>query len=126
MSRCGTRRCTYWRHDDGAATVWVLAVAAMVCALSAVGLGLTEVRLVRQQVATAADLSALAAAARLPLVGLGCAEAERVARVQGAQLASCTSDGTTVDVVVVRDLGGLWGALGVVSVRSRAGPPGAR
>ena len=114
------------RGDAGSATVWVLALAGLVGVLAAAVVLMVEVRVARAQAATVADLSALAAAARLPQVDAACAEAGRVAAAQGEELTRCVSDGRVVDVEVSRRLSGPLGAAGVVSVRSRAGPPGAQ
>lgn len=113
-------------RQRGSATVWVLALAALVVALAAGLLLPVQVRLARQQAATAADLAALAAASLLPQVDAACAQAARLATKQGVRLSRCTSDGSSIDIEVSRTVPGPWGSAGVVRVRSRAGPPAPR
>lgn len=115
-------------HDRGSATVWVLTLAALLGVVAAAVLMLGQAAMVRQRAATAADLAALAAAARQPLdPGGACPAAARVAAAHGARLVSCRSpDGVVVDVTVAWDVTGLFparlGGLAPVTVRSRAGP----
>lgn len=102
----------------------------MVCAASAVlALGgtvataLGAVAVARHQAASAADLSALAAAGAVlhgPVAA--CERARALAAEVGAVLSSCQVAGDRVDVVArVRPAGPL-GRLGTASVRAAAGP----
>jgi secretion/DNA translocation related TadE-like protein len=111
------------RPDTGSATVWVLAVASLLCALGVGVSGVVQVRVLRSAASTAADLAALAGAAELPSATLACAQAARVAAAQQARLVSCHIDGAAVAVVDALDPEGALSDLGPVTVRSRAGPP---
>lgn len=76
--------------DRGSATIWVLALAAMMMALTtAVVLRSTAV-LARHRMERAADLSALAAADLIGGTGDPCAAAARVAGRNGARLVGCS------------------------------------
>ncbi len=77
----------------------------------------------RQQAASAADLSALAAAAAL-LQGpeVACDRARALATEVGAVLSSCQVDGDRVDVVAQVRPSGPLGRFGTASVRAAAGP----
>jgi secretion/DNA translocation related TadE-like protein len=87
--------------DAGSGTVWVL-VAALVMASGAAAVAVVLAVLVaHQRAVTAADLSALAAAARLDdAPALSCRDAADVARANGASLSSCEVRGFTVRVTV--------------------------
>jgi secretion/DNA translocation related TadE-like protein len=101
----------------------VLGLAAVLLLCGAVATALAAVAVARQQAASAADLSALAAAAAV-LQGpdVACGRARALAVEVGATLTSCRVDGDRVDVVArVRPVGAL-GRLGAASVRAAAGP----
>lgn len=80
------------REDHGVGTVLGMALGLVLLASGTVVGGLVAIRVGHQQAAVAADLAALAAAAH------GCAEADRVARAQGALTVACRTDG--IDAVV--------------------------
>ena len=96
--------------------------AALVIAVTALAIHLGAAVLARQRAETAADLAALAGAARV-LRGpdLVCAGAIRVADANGATVDSCVVHGTDVLVSVVArvEAGPISGT---VSARARAGP----
>jgi len=125
--RTSSRRLRRWRpaDDAGSGVVWVLAMTGLLAFFAAGLVLMVEVRAVRAQAATAADLAALAAAARDD-PAQACTAAADVALAQQARLVSCDTDGLTVDVVVSVPLVGPLSGLPDVTVRSRAGPPGAR
>ena len=112
------------RGERGSATVWVLGLAGLLADLGAAVVhgGLAEVA--RHRAGAAADLAALAAAARA-VVGdpAACAEAARIARANTAQLDGCSVGAGAVVAVQVRVPVRL-GALGVFQAhgRARAGP----
>lgn len=85
------------RQDRGAATVWALALTMVLVSVLTVVLGVGQVALIRSQVSTAADLAALAGAARL---SNACAVADEVAIINGARLDDCGIDGEDVLVDV--------------------------
>jgi secretion/DNA translocation related TadE-like protein len=118
-------------RDAGSGTLWVVGLVALVGTLAGVVLLLGAVAVARHRAATAADLAALAAAARLPLEpAAACPAARRVAVAHGARLASCgTPDGVVADVTVALDLARVlpnrWARLPPLTVSARAGPPAA-
>ena len=111
------------RGDAGTATAMVLGLAAVLLLCGGVATALAAVALARQQAASAADLSALAAAA-VVLQGpdVACARAHALATEGGAVLVSCQVDGDRVDVVAQVRPPGPLGRLGAASVRAAAGP----
>ncbi|WP_433577646.1 Rv3654c family TadE-like protein [Nocardia brasiliensis] len=121
------RPCPSWtrlRHgDQGAATVFsCLALAGLIAVTLLIGqVGVAVVT--RHRAQAAADLAALAAAARL-VEGLevGCAEATEVARRMGARVRGCEVAEWDATVIVERNVP--IGLLGVRVVRAvaRAGP----
>jgi secretion/DNA translocation related TadE-like protein len=114
-------RCA--RADAGTATAMVLGLAAVLLLCGAVATALAAVAVARQQAASAADLSALAAAAAV-LQGpdVACERARALAAEVGAVLTSCRVDGDRVDVIAQVRPAGALGRLGAASVRAAAGP----
>ncbi len=113
--------------DAGTATAIVLGLAAVLLLCGTVTTALGAVAIARQRAASAADLSALAAAATV-LQGpeVACGRARALAAEVGARLTSCNVDGDRVDVVAQVRPAGPLGRLGAASVRAAAGPvPGA-
>ena len=109
--------------DQGVASVFVLALAAVLALLGAGSASLAAVAVARQRAASAADLSALAGAERvLDGQASACARARRVAALVGAELVTCSIAGDTVDLVVEVRPAGRLGSLGTASARARAGP----
>ncbi|PWV45250.1 secretion/DNA translocation related TadE-like protein [Nocardiopsis sp. L17-MgMaSL7] len=106
--------------DSGSASVWWISLSLVLWFLVHAVLLVATARLDRDRAATAADLAALAAAARAhegaePV----CAVARRTAEANGAVLASCELDGLTVEVTVSLTASALPHE---VTARSRAGP----
>ncbi len=118
MIRPGTRRT-----DSGAATAAAVACLGL---LLVVGLALGEVGAwfaAHRQARAAADLAALAGAGALSgAIGDPCATAGDVARRNGADVTSCTSDGTSVEVVVEVPAPSRWGPEAALIGTARAGP----
>ena len=109
--------------DAGTATALVLGLTAVLLLCGTVATALAAVAVARHRAASAADLSALAAASGL-LRGpeVACERARALAAEAGASLVSCRVDGDRVEVVArVRPPGAL-GRLGAASVRAAAGP----
>ena len=110
--------------ERGSATVWVVALGGLLAALGVAGVLVGAAVTGRHRATAAADLAALAGAARA-VVGdpTACSVAARIAAENGAQLQTCTSvPGGIVDVrvrVPVR-----LGPLGETEAhgRARAGP----
>ncbi|MFC7569589.1 Rv3654c family TadE-like protein [Actinomadura namibiensis] len=130
VARGSWKRRGLWRcegaRERGAGAVWVLAFMAVVWLVGAAVVVGGGVRIARQRGEVAADLAALAGAAR---VGEGersaCRVAGRIANGSGGRLAVCSVRGAIVEVEVVVGVrvpvGG--GGLRIVS-RARAGPVG--
>lgn len=109
--------------ERGSATVWVLALVAVVWTLSMAMFCVGQVLGARHRAAAAADLSALAAAEQA-LWGRdrACGAAVEVATAQGARLSGCAVTGLVADVAVEVPLRGLLGHFPPASARARAGP----
>ena len=109
--------------DAGTATAMVLGLAAVLLLCGTVVTALAAVAVARHRAASAADLSALAAAAAV-LDGpeVACARARQLAAQVGAQLSRCTVVADRVDVVAQVRPPGALGRLGTASVRAAAGP----
>lgn len=111
------------RRDDGVATVLVLGLTALLVLVASVAVALAGVSVARQRAASAADLSALAAAhAVLAGPTVACGRAALLTERVGGRLSSCQVDGDVVRVVVDVRPEGLLGRLGAASARARAGP----
>jgi secretion/DNA translocation related TadE-like protein len=94
-----------------------------VALLGATATTLGAVAVARQRAASAADLSALAAAgAALDGPAAACARAARLADRVGAELSSCRLDGDVATVVAQVRPSGPLARLGAASARARAGP----
>ncbi|MFC9971778.1 Rv3654c family TadE-like protein [Spirillospora sp. NPDC127200] len=119
VAGCGRREC-------GAGAVWVVAFVAVVWLVGGAAIAVGGVRVARQRVEVAADMAALAGAARVAEgEGAACRRAGRVVADSRARLSGCRVRGRIVEVEVtlaVRGPGGI-GSLPVVS-RARAGPVG--
>lgn len=110
------------RPERGAATLFAVACLAVLLLLGS-ALGVVAAMVHAHRLAqTAADLSALGAAGVHQRGGRACAEAERLAQANGADLASCRTEGTAVEVTVVVT-GPRWlGQSGDLRGTARAGP----
>ncbi|MEY8013983.1 Rv3654c family TadE-like protein [Mycobacterium sp. HUMS_12744610] len=99
-------------------------MVAVVLCVTVAGAYLGAVVVARHRAQAAADLAALAAAARLPAgATAACARATAVARRMGAAAVRCEMDG--LDVVVTVDVAvGLVGPAGIARAAARAGPAG--
>jgi len=108
-------------NDRGFATIWTAWVVAALAALVALLMGLAAVVVARHRAESAADLSALAAAAYGPWgEEYACGLARWVSDRMGVRLADCHLSGWVVRVEVVAAVNGL----GDVTARARAGPAG--
>jgi len=109
--------------ERGSATVWVLVLCGVLATVGVAVVLMGAAVVARHRAGAAADLAALAGAARAVQGGDGCGEASRLARANAAQLTGCDVEPggrvlVTVDVPVA------LGRLGVftASARARAGP----
>ena len=110
-------------RDAGSGSVLVLTLTAVLLLVGVVTTSLGAVAVARQRAASAADLSALAAAGQaLEGAAASCARAAEIARRVEAELTACTLDGDVVDVVAEVRPPGPLGRLGTARARARAGP----
>ena len=110
--------------ERGSATVWVVALSAVLAVVGAAMVLLGAAAVARHRAGTAADLAALAAAGRAAWGEPGgCELAAEVARANSATLVACSVDARAVVEVRVRVPVRL-GRLGVLSASgsARAGP----
>lgn len=98
------------------------AVAVVILALvSLAGIWLGSAVIARHRAQSAADLAALAAAARMPSGPVtACGQAVALARAMAATVLGCTAEQLDVTVVVAVPVGGLFGRDALAS--ARAGP----
>jgi secretion/DNA translocation related TadE-like protein len=113
------------RRDDGSATVFVLALTALVWLAGFVVLLLAQVADARARAATAADLAALAGASQV-MTGQACQAAAVVVRAQSAELDGCVVDGWEVRIRASVPLKGPLAHFPAAQARARAGPPSPR
>ncbi|MFB4300453.1 Rv3654c family TadE-like protein [Actinomadura sp. NTSP31] len=122
LGRWGQR----WRSDRGSGTVWVVAFMAVIWVGGVVAVGVGGIRAARHRGDAAADLAALAGAARVADGSVAaCREAREIARRSGARMAGCVVRGEIVDVCVTVALRAPVGGGAVrIESRARAGPAG--
>ena len=88
-------------RDEGVATIFVCLTVGLLILVLAIGLRLGGAVLARQKAETAADLGALAGAARMLLgTSAACATATDLVVANGAQLMSCRAEGLDLLVEV--------------------------
>ncbi len=112
-----------WSLAEEHGSVTVVAAAMVVVLLTVTGgvayLGAAVVA--RHRAQAAADLGALAGAARVPAgVGAACTQAQAVARAMRAETAGCEVD--DLDVVLTVEVGSAGGRFGTARAAARAGP----
>lgn len=111
--------------DRGAASVWVLAVGLVLVAAGLAGAAFGAARMAHQRAVVAADLAALAGAARaIEGTAVACGRAGEFATHNDARLMSCTLDGLDLVVTVELTATPLPGLSRRISVAARAGPVG--
>ena len=114
------------RSDErGSASILLVALSGLLSVFAALALSVGAVAVARHRAASAADLAALAAAARWAGgQSAACASAGDVARAGGAVLARCRVDGDVAQVLAEAPLPGGLARLGVARAAARAGPVG--
>ncbi len=111
--------------EAGVAAPLVLALASVLALAGLVLASLAAVAVARQRAASAADLSAIAAAqSALDGEGPACARAGALARRVDATLLSCRLAGDVAVVVAAVRPPGPLGRLGTATAQARAGPGG--
>jgi len=99
-----------------------IAVITLITCTGLAGVTLGSALVARHRTAAAADLAALAGAARAAGGQIGaCATARAVAAANRAELASCRTAGQVVEVVAVIRLPSLFGVPMTARSRARAG-----
>jgi secretion/DNA translocation related TadE-like protein len=110
----GSLRSSRLCDDRGSATLVAVAMMAVLMAVTVGGFYIGSAVIARHRAQAAADLAALAAAARLPGgSGAACREASMIADAMRVVVADCLADG--LDMVVTIDAGPARAA-------ARAGP----
>lgn len=114
-------------RDRGAATLWVLAIGLVFVVAGLAGAAVGAARVAKHQARTAADLGALAGAARV-IEGeeVACGRAAELVRRNGARLTSCVIDGLDVIVAVEVRVTPVPGVTRTAREEARAGPVRAR
>jgi secretion/DNA translocation related TadE-like protein len=110
-----------WRDDRGSASLWVLAVGALVVSV-ALAVALSGAAMTaRHRAQVSADLGALAGARHAAEGAQGaCARAEMIVARNGTVLVGCRLDG--LDLVVDVTASWLLPGLGAARASARAGP----
>jgi secretion/DNA translocation related TadE-like protein len=109
------------RDERGSATVVAAAMVAVLLSVTGGWACLGAAVVARHRAQAAADLAALAAAARVPAgAETACAQAGAVARAMRADPAGCAVD--DLDVVVTVEVGLAVGRWGTARAAARAGP----
>ena len=110
------------QRERGSVTVHALWVATVLCVVAIVMAQVATVIRVKHQVASAADLAALAGS-RASLAGHdGCDAARAVARHNDAQLVRCRMDLDVATVTARRRTSSWWGHRWAFEVDARAAP----
>ncbi|MFI0449119.1 Rv3654c family TadE-like protein [Actinomadura sp. 6N118] len=115
-----------WGSDRGSGVVWVVGFMAVVWVVAVTAMTVGSVRAARHRADAAADLAALAGAARVAEGrAAACRAAEAIAAKSGGRLSACGVRGRVVEisVTVVLKVPIATDALRVSS-RARAGPVG--
>ncbi len=110
-------------RDRGSASLWLLAVGLVLLAAGMAGASIGAARVGRHQARVAADLGALAGAARtLGDPADACPRAAAIVAANGAQLMECTVDGLDLLVAVEVTITPLPMMTRRVPAIARAGP----
>jgi secretion/DNA translocation related TadE-like protein len=106
-------------NDQGSATVWAVGVIAALAAITGLVVAIGSVTSARHRATSAADLSALAAAAYAPWgEEHACGLARWVSERMAVRLVECRLNGWVVRVEVRAAISGL----GAITARAGAGP----
>ncbi|NUS73427.1 MAG: flp pilus-assembly TadE/G-like family protein [Corynebacteriales bacterium] len=108
------------KGQSGSGSVLMLGACLVMVLLGVVVAQLGSVLVAKREVASAADLSALAAAGHMKRNP--CAVARDIAEKNGVSVVSCQLDGLEATLEVRRELSGPLAMFGAPSARARAGP----
>ncbi|RIV36176.1 Rv3654c family TadE-like protein [Micromonospora radicis] len=110
-------------RERGGATICLLAVGLVFVLAGLFGAGVGAARVARQQARVAADLGALAGAARALQDGAAaCARADEIVAANGARLVRCRLDGLDLLVTAELTVEPVPGLTRIATASSRAGP----
>jgi secretion/DNA translocation related TadE-like protein len=110
-------------RDRGAASILVLAMGLVFVAAGVAGAAVGGARVARHEARTAADLGALAGAARvIDGDGAACAAAERYVTANGARMTSCAVQGWEIVIHVEKSVTLLSHLPRRAQAAARAGP----
>jgi secretion/DNA translocation related TadE-like protein len=122
VKRCGPVRSRTAR-DRGAASLLVLAIGLTLVGAGVAGAAIGAARVGRHQARVAADLGALAGAARvIEGESVACSRAAEFVTANKARLASCHTEGLDLIVVAEVTVTPLPGLVRHASAAARAGP----
>lgn len=110
------------RDEHGVATVWGLALLALLTAVALVAVAVVSVVAGHRRAQAGADLAALAGAGAQRDGDAACRVAGGIAADNGSELTACTIEGAQVRVVVQVRVHGLFGRVHLVRARALAGP----
>lgn len=112
--------------ERGSATVWMVALMALVWVVAAAVVQMGAVRVARHRAQSAADLGALAAApAAFTAPTESCGRAKAVIAANDARITSCSVTGGNVDLSVLVHISLPMFGIRDVMAQARAGPVGA-
>jgi secretion/DNA translocation related TadE-like protein len=110
-------------QERGSATLWVLAAGLLLVLVGVAGAAVGSARMARHQAVVAADLAALAGAARAGQgEGPACARAAGLAAANRAALVGCRTAGLDVTVTTQVAVSPLPGLRLNATAQARAGP----
>lgn len=109
-------------RDRGSATVYGLLVGFMLCLGTLVATQATTIIRLQHEVASAADLAAVAASAAAVRGEDGCEAAQVVARHNGADVVACAMDLEVATVTTRARSQPMWGQQFTAERRARAAP----
>ena len=109
--------------DRGSASLWLLALGLALFAAAGMGAAVGAARVASQRAQVAADLGALAGAARaIEGADAACARAAEFAARNGGQVTACALDGLTLQITVEVATTALPGGKRIAEASARAGP----
>lgn len=112
-----------WREDRGGATVWTLTAGLVAVLIAMTVAAASAAAVARHRAQAAADLAALAGAARaVEGEAIACARAVEIARANGARLESCRLLGWDLVVTTVVRPVPVAAVAGDATAAARAGP----
>jgi secretion/DNA translocation related TadE-like protein len=111
------------RVDRGSGSLWALAIGLVLVAAGVAGAAVGGVRVARHEARVAADLGALAGAARvLEGADAACTRAAAIVAANRGRLTTCAVDGLDLIITVQVTVTPLPGLVRAASASARAGP----